>query len=62
LRRVVPVYETMPGWQQAISGATRLDDLPANARKFIDRIGELIRRPVEVVSVGPDRRQTIFAS
>jgi len=61
LRRVVPVYETMPGWQQAISGATRLDDLPANARKFIDRIGELIRRPVEIVSVGPDRRQTIFA-
>ena len=61
LRRVVPVYETMPGWQKAISGATRLDDLPVNARKFIDRIGELIRRPVEIVSVGPDRRQTIFA-
>jgi adenylosuccinate synthase len=62
LRRVVPVYETMPGWQQKISDATRLDDLPANARKFIDRIGELIRRPVEIVSVGPDRRQTIFVS
>ncbi len=61
LRRVVPVYETWPGWQQEISGAQCLDDLPANARKYLDRIGELLGRPVEVVSVGPDRRQTIFA-
>ena len=61
LRRVVPVYETWPGWQQDTSGARRLGDLPANARKYLDRIGELLRRPVEVVSVGPDRRQTIFA-
>jgi adenylosuccinate synthase len=61
LRRIVPVYETMPGWQQKISDATRLDELPANARKYIDRIGELIRRPVEIVSVGADRRETIFA-
>ena len=61
LRRVVPVYETLPGWQQEISGVGRLDDLPANARKYLDRISELMRRPVEIVSVGPDRRQTIFA-
>ncbi|MEN6404978.1 MAG: adenylosuccinate synthase [Thermoguttaceae bacterium] len=61
LRRVVPVYETLPGWQQEISGAQRLADLPTNARKYLDRISELLRRPVEVVSVGPDRRQTIFA-
>jgi adenylosuccinate synthase len=61
LRRVVPVYETWPGWQQDTTGAGRLDDLPAAARKYLDRIGELLRRPVEVVSVGPDRRQTIFA-
>ena len=60
LRRVVPVYETLPGWQQEIGDAARLDDLPVNARKYLDRIGELLRRPVEIVSVGPDRRQTIF--
>jgi adenylosuccinate synthase len=62
LRRVVPVYETWPGWQKEISGAQRLDDLPANARKYLDRISALLSRPVEVVSVGPDRRQTIFTS
>ena len=62
LRRVVPVYETLPGWQKEISEVGRLDDLPANARKYLDRISELLRRPVEIVSVGPDRRQTIFAS
>jgi adenylosuccinate synthase len=62
LRRVVPVYETLPGWQQEISGIGRLDDLPTNARKYLDRISELLRRPVEIVSVGPDRRQTMFAS
>jgi adenylosuccinate synthase len=61
LRRVVPVYETLPGWGKEISGVGRLDDLPTNARKYLDRISELLRRPVEIVSVGPDRRQTIFA-
>ena len=61
LRRVVPVYETWPGWQRDTSTAQSLADLPANARKYLDRIAELLGRPVEVVSVGPDRRQTIFA-
>jgi adenylosuccinate synthase len=61
LRRVVPVYETLPGWQREISDATRLDELPTAARRYLDRISELLRRPIEIVSVGPDRRQTIFA-
>ena len=61
LRRVVPVYETVPGWQQEISGAERLEDLPPRARAYLDRIGQLIGRPVEIVSVGADRRQTILA-
>ena len=60
LRRVVPVYETWPGWQCKTSGIERLEDLPTNARKYLDRIAEFLGRPVEVVSVGPDRRQTIF--
>ena len=37
-------------------------DLPANARKYLDRLSELIGRPVEIVSVGPDREQTMFAA
>ncbi|MEN6559106.1 MAG: adenylosuccinate synthase [Thermoguttaceae bacterium] len=61
LRRVVPIYETLPGWQQEIRGAQRLADLPATAQKYLDRISTLLARPIEVVSVGPDRRQTMFA-
>lgn len=60
LRRVVPVYETLPGWQQAITDVRRIADLPVNARKYLDRLSEILRRPVEIVSVGPDRQQTMF--
>jgi len=61
LRKVVPVYETLPGWQQEISEVRRMDDLPANAQAYLGRISELVGRPVEIASVGPDREQTIFA-
>jgi adenylosuccinate synthase len=61
LRRVVPVYETLPGWQQEITAARRLEDLPPKARAYLDRIAALIGRPVEIVSVGADREQTIIA-
>lgn len=60
LRRAVPVYETLPGWQQEITTARQMSDLPANAHKYLQRLSELVGRPVEVVSVGPDRAQTIF--
>ncbi|MEX0979396.1 MAG: adenylosuccinate synthase [Pirellulales bacterium] len=61
LRRVVPVYETMPGWRQDITKIRKLADLPQAARNYLARLSELIGRPVELVSVGPDREQTIFA-
>ena len=61
LRRVVPVYETLPGWQTEISDVRRIGDLPVNARRYLDRLSQLIGRPVEIVSVGPDREQTILA-
>ncbi len=61
IRRVVPVYETVPGWQKEITDVRRMSDLPINARKYLDRLSALLRRPVEMVSVGPDREQTIFA-
>jgi adenylosuccinate synthase len=60
LRRVMPVYESVPGWQSEISGIRRMSDLPANARRYLDRLNQLIGIPVEIVSVGPDREQTIF--
>jgi adenylosuccinate synthase len=55
-----PVYETLPGWKQDISGARRLSDLPAEARRYVDRIAELLEAPAEILSVGPDREQTIY--
>jgi adenylosuccinate synthase len=60
LERCRPVYETLSGWSSDISGARRLDDLPAAARRYIERLAQLLGLPVSTVSVGPDRRQTIF--
>ena len=60
LRRAKPVYETLSGWQTDVTGARSLEDLPQKAHEYLERISELIGVPVHVVSVGPDRAQTIF--
>ncbi len=59
LRRVQPVYETLPGWHEDLTQATSKSDLPANALAYVARVSELIGVPVEMVSVGPARSQTI---
>ncbi len=59
LERVIPVYEQHPGWKQDISSARRLADLPAEARSYIERIESLVGVPAGLVSVGPQRDQTI---
>ena len=59
IRRVQPIYETLPGWQEDLTQATSMSDLPANAIAYVKRVGELVGVPVEMVSVGPARRQTI---
>ncbi len=60
LERCKPVYETLPGWRVDVSGAKRQGDLPAAARRYIDRLMELLQLPISIVSVGPDREQTIY--
>jgi adenylosuccinate synthase len=60
LWRAQPVYETLPGWKEDIFHARRWEDLPANAQAYLRRISQLIGRPLEIISVGPDREQTIF--
>lgn len=60
LSRCKPVYEELPGWDEDITGMTEYSQLPENARNYIRRIEELTGIPVGVVSVGPDRRQTII--
>jgi adenylosuccinate synthase len=59
LRRVEPVYETLPGWQEEIASCRKFAELPANARAYLGRLSELVRQPIEMVSVGPERDQTI---
>lgn len=56
---LVPVYEEMPGWSESTIGATALDQLPANAQAYVKRIEELIGAPIDIVSTGPDRNETI---
>jgi adenylosuccinate synthase len=54
-----PVYETLPGWTEDISNIIKLEDFPPNARSYLDRIAELTETDIHIVSVGPDRDQTI---
>ena len=55
----VPIYEELPGWDEDITGARTLDDLPANARAYVLRLEEMIGRPISVVGVGPDRDASV---
>jgi adenylosuccinate synthase len=55
-----PVYEELPGWSEDISGALEPDDLPENARAYLKRIEELLETPVQIVSVGPGRNETML--
>jgi adenylosuccinate synthase len=57
--RAVPVYETFPGWNEDISKARTLDDLPCNARNYIDALEKMIKAPISVIGVGPDRDESI---
>jgi len=56
---VQPRYESWPGWEEDTSGARRLEDLPRNARAYLDRIEELTGTPIRMVSVGTKRSQII---
>ena len=55
-----PVYETYKGWKEDISKAKSMDELPANAKAYLNKLEELVGIPIKIVSVGPDREQTII--
>lgn len=55
-----PVMEEMPGWSDSTVGVTEFDDLPENARRYLLRIAELCEVPIDMVSTGPDRDETIL--
>ncbi|MBI3313978.1 MAG: adenylosuccinate synthase [Candidatus Omnitrophica bacterium] len=55
-----PIYETMKGWQEDLSGVKRWKDLPANAQKYLKRLESLLETPIKIISVGSKRAQTVF--
>ncbi|MCK7458932.1 adenylosuccinate synthase [Idiomarina aminovorans] len=57
---VEPIYETMPGWQQSTVGLSKHNDLPPQALAYIARIEALTGVPVDIISTGPDRKETII--
>ncbi len=55
-----PVYESFPGWQDSSRGATRIEDLPSNARSYLNAMEALSGAPVHIVSTGPERSENII--
>jgi adenylosuccinate synthase len=60
LARAKPIYRTLPGWNCDITGVRKLADLPVETRAYVDVISELVGAPAGILSVGPDREQTIM--
>jgi adenylosuccinate synthase len=61
LSRVKPIYKEFKGWKGNLRGARSMSDLPVEAREYLDFMAEFTRTPVAIVSVGPDRAETIIA-
>ncbi|THE13145.1 adenylosuccinate synthase [Bacillus timonensis] len=58
LAQCEPVYEELPGWTEDITACKSLDELPENARHYVERVSQLTGIPLSIFSVGPDRNQT----
>lgn len=59
-KELEPIYEELPGWSESTVGAKRLEDLPENARAYIRYIEKAVEVPVDIISTGPDREETII--
>lgn len=59
LARVQPVYESLPGWSEDLTGIRRWSDLPDAARRYVERIADLCETPITTISVGPERSQLV---
>jgi adenylosuccinate synthase len=57
-----PVYETLPGWKTSTLGARDYNDLPPLARAYVERLAELVRGEIGIVSTGPERNDTLMRS
>lgn len=57
---LTPIYEDLPGWSESTVGVKSLHELPTNARAYLDRLEQLVGAPIDVISTGPDRNETII--
>jgi adenylosuccinate synthase len=62
LARAEPVYETLPGWQEDVSGIRNFEDLPANAQSYVNYVEGQVGVPIAIISVGPGREAAIIRS
>jgi len=60
LQSCEPIYETLPGWSEEIRSIKQMEDLPENTKRYLRRIEELVEIPIHIVSVGPQRDETII--
>ena len=60
LKNAEPVYESLPGWQGSVKGARSYDELPAEAKAYLQRLSELVGAPISIIGVGAERNQTIM--
>jgi len=60
LRKIKPIYETLPGWESDTLGITKIDDLPENARRYVEFLSNFIGVEIGLISTGPERDQTII--
>jgi adenylosuccinate synthase len=58
--RCEPVFETLPGWTESTFGLKHWQDLPANAKHYLERLEQLCRTPIDIISTGPEREETIL--
>jgi adenylosuccinate synthase len=59
LKRIEPIYETLPGWKTSTLGITKIEELPANARAYVEFLSKAIEVEIGLISTGPERDQTI---
>ena len=62
IEKCEPVYEEMPGWKEDITHVKSFEELPVNAKNYLNRISELVHCPIYLFSVGPDREQTVIVN
>ena len=60
IEKCVPIYDEMPGWTESTEGITDLNALPENARNYLNRLEEIVGVPIDIISTGPERDETII--